>query len=328
MLDDGWLAETANAVGVLAADVEAVDLRSFEAVEPNLEMARLVVCVDELAARAVRITKSIITRFDAAETEESEFDADEITAVRPAEIGSIAFVAQLELRQCRERLAIRSGFDLLAVLDECDRTLRRILRALRAIDSELARVFAYRRVLGDVELLSRSLRVRSCYAELSIQIARLPEPTADTIKKSLRLAGTAIAILIGKPVYPELRVGDRLQLRGLQYRISSWLRGNGPSTSPASGLQLWSDITAFLRMLQQVNQRPELLEHDAEVLREARRALESEAADSPWPEPLFAALCSLRGRDPNIDELLAAPRGRTMAPWRQLLGSGPGAPER
>lgn len=324
LADRSWIDETSSAISHLAAEVEAVDLRSFEVVEPSAEMARLVMCVDELAARAVRITKTIVARFDQPEPEPKDgaFGPDEITAVRAVELGSIAFVAQLELRQCRERLAIRSGFDLLAVLDECDRTLRRILRALHALDDGLATELSQPRCLDDRDVLARSLRVRACYAELATQILRLPEADPGNVKRLLRLVGTTLAMLVGKPVYPELRVGDRLQLRGLQYRILNWLRGEGAPGTSSSGLQLWSDVIAFLGVLRQVNQRPELLDYDARVLERARGALRSAPQGARWPDELLASLTSLRGKDSGIDALLASTDPSLMEPWRDSLEVG------
>jgi hypothetical protein len=208
---------------------------------------------------------------------------------------------------------------LVAVLDECDRTLRRILRALRALDDALAKELSCPRVLDDTDVLARSLRVRACYAELCAHVRLISEPDAASIKRALRLVGTTLAVLVGKPVYAELRVGDRLQLRGLQYRILSWLRADAAQAASSSGLELWSDIVAFLGVLPQVNQRPELLDHDARVLDRVRKALGSAAEGASFSDEIFAALSTLRGKDPAIDALLASTEPTLVEPWRVLL---------
>lgn len=322
-VDPGWLTELSTSITQLSRDVESVDLRSFEVVEPSDEMARLVVRVDDLATRAIIIMKSVGAGLEqppsSGPSDELEFSTSESSAIRPIEVCGIAFVAQLELRQCRERLAVRSGFDLLAVLDECDRTLRRIVRALRALDLALSTELYCPRVLNDAELLPRSLRVRACYADLSSQISALPTPDATSIKKSLRLAGTSLAVLIGKSVYPELRVGDRLQLRGLQYRILSWLRGSASESTANSGLQLWSDIVAFLGVLQQVNHRPELQLHDARVIEQARAVALVAGAGARWPATCFDDLCTLKGKGSALNALLSSDDPTLIEPWRELL---------
>lgn len=318
-----WEAEVTATIRQIGRDVETLDLKSFEAAEPSVEMARIVVRVDELAARATQLMKLVLSQYEAPADpvleEEPSFGPDETTAVRSMEAGSIAFVAQLELRQCRERLAVSAGLNLLTVLSECDRTLRRILRGLIALDEVLSVERGLPRVLDQGELLSRSLRVRACYAELNAKINSIPPPEAATITRALRLVGTSLAVLVGRETYPELRVGDRLQLRALQYRILSWLRGGPAPVAALEGLQLWSDIVSFIAILRQVNRRPELIEHDTRVLELAKRTLDDGPPQTHWPSAVFDALCRLRGKDSAIDALLAAPEPTLVEPWRALL---------
>jgi len=319
----GWQGPVGAAIRELAREVETVDLRTFEGAEPSVEMARLVAWVDELAARATQIMKTVLAHYEepaeVATDSEPGFPPEEDTSVRKMEAGSIAFVAQMELRQCRERLAMGNELSLVSALNECDRTLRRILRGLMALDDALSLESGSSRVLDDSELLSRSLRVRACYAELRARIHRQAPPDAATITKTLRLIGTTLAVLVGRETYSELRVGDRLQLRALQFRILDWLRARANGASTTEGLQLWSDIMAFLGVLQQVNRRPELQEHDGRVLELARATLRDGGELSHWPSAVLEELRSLRGKSLGIDEVLASADAGLVAPWRALL---------
>jgi len=322
--DSDWQSAVTTSIRGLAGEVEAIDLRSFEGAEPAAEIARLLVSVDDLAARATRVMAWVLSHSgdasDNPEDDEPNFGPEEVTSVRPIQLDSIAFVAQLELRQCRERLAIGSGLDPLSALSECDRVLRRIMRGLRALDEALSQRSGGAPLLDGSDVLAKALRVRGCYAELSARIHGLPTPNAANITKVLRLAGTSLAVLVGRDAYPELRVGDRLQLRALQFRILAWLKDDPRgASSTTEGLRLWSDILAFLAVLRQISCRPELKQHDARVLDRARAVLRDQQRLSHWPNALFEELRSLRGKSEQIDALLMSEAPTLVANWQPLL---------
>jgi hypothetical protein len=321
-----WQLEMVREIKLLAAEVDAVDLREFESLEPTAELSRLLATLDELTARAISVVQLVLARFPSPSaapppSNDDDFQSEsEVTAVRPVDVSGLAFIAHLDLKQARERLLAMGGApELEAVLSQCERTLRRIFRALVALDHALAGVLWPAPILDCSQQLSRSLRVRAGYARFCRGVLNQPEPNADTITKTLRLIGTSLAVLLGKDIYSEMRVSDRLQLRGIQFRILSWLRLPAGPRVARSGLELWKDIVAFLSMLPGISQRQELVEHDAKVIAQARAAAAS--GNQEWPPDVLEALRTLVGRSAAIDALLASPQAPRVEPWLPLLGS-------
>jgi hypothetical protein len=219
-------------------------------------------------------------------------------------IDDIAFLARLELRQRRGRLAAlapdRSQMDILA---ECERSLRGVRKSLAALDQAVADAWNAPRSLDYRSELDTSLRVRRCYARLRREMLEGGEPRPEALTARLRAAGTLIAILVGREIYPELRIRDRLQLRELQGRILGWLREGFDDI--AGGVRLFQDLAAFVRMLAEVNHRQELVAHDAGVVARVHARLE-QAASSTSPDELREELEPLRGLDDELDTLLEA----------------------
>jgi hypothetical protein len=216
-------------------------------------------------------------------------------------VEEIAFIAQLELRQREDRLErIRASQGAVALLGECDSSLRRIRKALTAVDAAIAKVEHVAPSLDFTSELHTSLAVRRAYAKFRARVLAAGEPTPDTLRARFRGAGTQIALLVGWDIYPDMRVQDRLVLRDLQQRILEWLRGDDTATA-ASGLRLWQDLAGCIEMFSLVNRRQELVEHDSKLVRELW-----EAVDGPLPfEHALEAMRALEGLDRELDELLA-----------------------
>lgn len=300
---------------------DALDLRAFVGLETFEGTRDLVARVDALATRALALMQAVLHRFESKSEPPPSFGAPERpSGVSANDVGSIAFVAQLELRQCRERLKARAEDGAFAtVLGECDRTLRRVRRAIAALDSALSSLLGAPPLIDVTRDLSTSLRVRAGYRMFREQILRLEPPTRKTVTKTLRLVGTSLAIFSGKEMYSELRIGDTLQLRGLQQRILSWLRAEGDEGSPEAGLDLHNDVVAFVTMLQEINRRQELVAHDRSVARVARSYAESHP-NGTFPEAIAEELQSLLGASPAIDALLlASPASWDVQAWRAAL---------
>jgi hypothetical protein len=247
-----------------------------------------------------------------------------------SDVADIAFCAQLELSQRRQRLKeVAHSRDPIALLGDCDSALRRLYKALCAIDIALARATLTEPSLDFTSELQRSLRVRRYYARFSAQVLSGAEPTPSTLLARLRATGTAIAVLVGHEVYSELRVRDRLQLRSLQRRILGWLSPGPRADATAAGLQLWSDVKAFVGMLRGVNGRQELAEHDAKVVREALALAAGGARE--FPLELRRSLEALAGLDPAIDRLLKSSAPFQVSGWLpalEALGHGSGGQNR
>lgn len=232
--------------------------------------------------------------------------------------GDVAFIAALELRQRRERLArLGPAQPPLALIGECDSALRAIHKALGAVDAVIAEAAGSAPRLDFSSVLQSSLRVRRRFATFRARILAAGEPGEEGLRGHIRALGTHIAKLVGWDVYPELRVHDRLQIRVLQCRILGWLQA-GEAGATADGVRVWQDLVAFVRMMGQINRREELVEHDRGVVGRAWQMLAGVEAAGDVPEPILRLLASLEGLDDALDGLLQA-GVRRASRWREVL---------
>jgi hypothetical protein len=292
----------------LVARTREIDIRRFEIASAERIAAELQPVTLRLLADAKALLAEVLACAKADGPAEGngwssylpfEKEIDSAVAIKLGSrnaIDEIAFIAQLELRQREERLArITAGQGVLVLLGECDSSLRRVRKALDAVDAAIAKAEGVPPRLDFTSELERSLAVRRAYAKFVARILGDGAPTVDTLRARFRAAGTQIAVLVGRDVYPELRVADRLLLRELQMRILDWLRG-GPEATAEAGLRLWQDLACCLEMFSLVSRRQELVAHDRAILRQvAGRELDPGAWD---------ALRGLEGLDPQLDAVL------------------------
>jgi len=216
-------------------------------------------------------------------------------------VEEIAFIAQLELRQREERLdRLRASQGYVALLGECDSSLRRIRKAFTAVDAAIARFEDVAPLLDFTSELQTSLAVRRAYAKLRTRVMADGEPSPETVRARFRGAGTQIAILVGWDIYPEMRVQDRLLLRELQQRVLAWLRGE--DATAAAGLRLWQDLAGCIEMFSLVNRRQELVEHDGAIV----RALCVDLEEPTLSEATRDKLRALEGLDRELDRVVAS----------------------
>jgi hypothetical protein len=314
--------------------VQSVDVRAYESLPTSRLASELRPIVSDLLQAASSIVTTVL---DATDTPESgpaaprEVADELLSPYVPFEqavdvaikaqasaslrtVSDIAFLAQLELRQRKDRLdRVATCDSATAIVGECDSALRRISKALTSLDLALARAG----VVAEPKLdftseLEVSLLVRKSCAKLRARILAGGAPTPESLHTRIRLAGTTIAMLVGWDVYPSLRVRDRLQLRDLQRRVLEWLRTDRDGTA---GMHLWQDLVGFVEMLAQVNRRQELVEHDTLVVREAAAGIASLSGTELVPPALMARLASLEGIDDEVDALLASAERESPRAW-------------
>lgn len=292
-------------------DIRAYEIASVERITEELQPITLALLCD-----ARSLLGAVLDSQDAAHSPGEEASSAwashlpferEIDAAVATKLGSrraveeIAFIAQLELRQREDRLCrIGARQGATALLGECDSSLRRVRKALNAVDAAIAKAEDVPPRLDFTSELETSLAVRRAYAKFRARLNLDGEPVPETLRARLRAAGTQIAILVGWDAYPEMRVQDRLLLRDLQQRILGWLRG-GSDATPAAGLRLWQDLAASVEMFSLVNRRQELVAHDSDIVRKL-----ADAAANTSRDELRSALRALDGLDPELDRLLLA----------------------
>ncbi len=235
-------------------------------------------------------------------------------------IADIAFVARLELRQRAARLSELAPQETANFLAECDSALRRVTKALCALDRVISRESARPAYLDTLSELELGLQVRRCYASFRATIFAHGEACDDVaeVEAHLRRAGHAIAVVVGQPIFAALRLHDREQLRSLQRRILGWLKSE---RRLVDGAAVWRDVCAFAAILRHIDRRQELIEHDSLVIRSALRSLavHNETDDTEEiSKRVFIELASLHGLDEQVDDLVG--RGEMRAAvWEPVI---------
>ncbi|MBX3248860.1 MAG: hypothetical protein KF901_16915 [Myxococcales bacterium] len=288
-----------------------IDIRPHEGLGADDVRAGLAREVSQVVADAVALCEALLCHYDGCPEEvgglddafgEAEASAsglfyvnvDNLMNDAGQRVADVAFLGLSELRQKMSPRRVAEMSDGWDVVAECGSALRRTIKALTAIEVVLARAEGFEAKLGYESEASRSIEVRREYARLRRTIAREGAP-ADTeaLRRAFRRVGTAIAMLIGRDVYPDLRIHDRRQLRALQARILDWLRAVDAPIAATEGGRLWQDMVGFADLLSHVNRRQELVEHDARMI---RKLLEQE-----WTATTGIDLRSLRGLDDELD---------------------------
>lgn len=249
-------------------------------------------------------------------------------------VSNLAFWAVLELRS-REDRYLRSGLErsALSLLADSGSLLRNLLRALTAVQAAICRRAGLEPTLSLARELQVALEVRVAYAKFRRDIESIcarDRPDEQFAGPALRSAATSIAKLTGRDIFPKLRLLDRVQLCTLQERILAW-RSSG-DTDPTAARRIWQDLHGYTQLLQEVNLRQELLEHDRAVLAEAEALAEQAGpALESAREALRHLALRISGRDDTLDALLREdpPAEAILAALRevgrQLPATGAGA---
>jgi hypothetical protein len=321
-----------------AQQARTVDVRPFELRAVGDARDGLVPPVLRVVDDAIGVCRDVLDAFDAEESATDDLDVafteapadprntgvfhvrvDELVErpVAERQVADVAFLGATELRTKRTRIEhVRAKTDPWEIVSECGSALRRVEKSLTAIEVVLCGASQLPRQLSFASQLSRSLEVRQNYARLRQTIASLA--TSDTPRhRALRLAGTAIAMLIGKDVYPELRIDDRRQLRALQERILAWLRCDAARPeNEREADRILQDLLGFADLLALVSRRQELVEHDAGLVGAAVARLRR--GEPEWDLDFAERLKGLRGLDDEIDLLLDAP-SRATSEWSAVI---------
>jgi hypothetical protein len=305
------------------ARTREIDVRVVERKSGTEAHAALVPSVSSLLVESVEVCQALLAHYDAEEaTKEDDLDAafgewseergsgvfylsvDAALDHAGRRVADIAFIGVTELRvklgRVRALTPDRDGWDIVA---ECGSGIRRTRKSLTALERVMSEAEGWEPKLGFESELAVSLEVRRQYSRLRGAIARHEQATEENLHRSLRRVGTAIAMLIGREIYPDLRLDDRRQIRELQARILDWLRDEDMNDEKArAGMRLWQDLAGFSSLIEQVSRRQELQSHDAKVLKRVEGAL---AGGSPMIErDLAVELRALRGLDDEVDALL------------------------
>ncbi|HBL26931.1 MAG TPA: hypothetical protein DD490_08865 [Acidobacteria bacterium] len=303
--------EIAAALADVDREVSRLDrqLEALESLPLEEALPQLIPHLTELSTRARTILDEVLTAYDGREGEAEG-------------VAGLTFCALHELRKREERFA-RSGDRRapLALLADCGSLLRNLKRALTAVHTAICRMARMEVTLSLERERHLALEVRAAYAKFRREIEdinALRRPGEQSAGAALHSAATCIAKLTGRDIFSKLRLQDRIELRALQERILAWHAAGGHDSVGAR--RLWQDLYGFTHLLQGVNLRQELLEHDREILDRVDTLARESGASQEHLEPVLRQLATaLAGRDddfdallqgaPSASELLAALRG-------------------
>jgi hypothetical protein len=249
-------------------------------------------------------------------------DADDLDPVDPgseAHVRGLLRLLQGELVLGIERVdeALADG-DPITVVSRADDALRRLRSGLTSLEENLCHVQGIAppaRVLLDLEI---ALEIRRHYAELKHRSSAASITAGDLLKESVAWFPSWLEQLQSAVIYRFMRIEDRLRMRELSDRIRAWL-SNGDEGNPTDGRRVLDDLLSFSRLLQSVNNRPELREHDRSLLvRASNQLLASTPLPETIPDHLLDELKNLRGLDDDMDEILMTQTNETTV-WEPVL---------
>lgn len=286
-----WVLE----LGRLGTQVQRLEDRvdDFDGTSPFEWMAELQPGIERTIEDAREVLSRICDNQDAREGDQSR-------------IGDLAFCALVDLRVRHERFS-RSVASLSgpALAAEAGGLLHNLMRALTAVQEALCEEANLRPTLSLSREVGLALEVRSVYAKFRRDIEAIAaeyRPEVGDAETALCSAATCIAKLIGRDVFSRLRLQDRLQLHTLQERILAWRVEAAPE--PGLARRLWQDLYSCTQLLQQVNRRQELVEHDRRVLEEIEEMVALAPSAEVVRSRVLVTASRLEGRDLALDALL------------------------
>lgn len=280
---------------------------SFFRTPTDAELADLKASVDQLAKTADRAAEELLMHL-------------EVVASEP-KMEDLCGIVRAEIDIERSRLGgLRKSGNTWELGVAAVATMSRLGKATAAIENTLCDLRGVDRRLSVHEGLEVALAIRKAYAKLW---SAIPAETGGdtTVEKKLRRGATAMASLVGRNVFLDLRATDRRLLLESQRRIRKWLASGGTSED---GDQLWSDFSSFVSLLRLINQRSVLIEHDLQLLPEMQAHLGSaDPASKPLLEDVYCRekIRRLRGRSSVLDEMLKRPDEVTSQELLQALGA-------
>lgn len=313
--------------------VSAIPLADYEdtACDVTVELVPRIVAVTDVASELLTI---ITQRYESA-TRHSDHTFDpkvgllremdrrlnSLGGVR--EIADLAFMARMGLKWRMDRaLASVGDADRWRIIGQCSSARREVIKSCTAVDVAICRsdgIESENRIYLLSEI-ARSLEVRRQYTLLRRALLKDTDETPTGLLSRLRLTATGFTKLTSKPIYADLRVNDRQQIRSLQVRILEWLREyqGDPTRGARAAVRLVTDITGFAELLDAVNNRSELRDHDLELVDEALADMAGRQDGDTVPAPMLKRLEQLLSRDPDVDKLVDATIS-LVGPWRVAL---------
>lgn len=309
-----------------------IDTRTFELGGLHLIRAALVPAVSDAVSETVSVLDDVLGYYDQPSQVDSVVDSGADSGVfnsifeelveLPSEgdsyqrLADISFMARWELDRKREAVAsAERRDDDWQLISECCSARRRVVKAASGVERVLCEVEGLCSLFTGLYRTEEqcAIETRAVYYSFVSGLHAAEQYREDhQIERCVRLAGIGIARLIGRSIYEELRIEDRRTLRELQVRLIDWLRS---PEDRRGGPRIFGDLSAFASLLMGVNRRAQLVDYDCRILEQLVTALIRPPVDRG---ELYTTLETIRGRDPELDELI-----NTRADLRGTVWQGP-----
>lgn len=240
----------------------------------------------------------------------------------PQELADLAFIGRGELLEIGKGLeqAIDSG-NMWKIASRGDRATTRTVRALIPIEATLRQYDGLEPIERRWFDLDDALEVRRHFVDLWLLAHRRKDQGAGPVRDRLGAVVGYIDRLRRAPIYPHMRIDDRLQIRSLQKRIHQCLEEGEGGGSEQDARRLWQDTVGFFDLLMHISRREELRDHDrllvGKALREVRdtHPRKADRARNELRERLLTLAC----QEPALDALLLAPEPPPIDAYREPL---------
>jgi hypothetical protein len=208
-------------------------------------------------------------------------------------VQDLCFAGFIELKQSlRELTACATNDERAVAMESARRNLHRISHAVLSVSADPNDPIDL--TLSKASLES-SFAVRRLYAAFRRSLRRPANESPEAVLEAVRYAVGALAALVSSPAYRDVRAQDRFVLRSLRERALAWARKDRTSKE---GLRLLGDVWTCADLLQGINRRQELHNHDQELL---RALVADPSGDAGW----WARLPRLEGFDDELDAILS-----------------------
>jgi len=325
------MAASLNSLERLGAVIEELQTVHFQVPEDDLAVARGALFAPRLVDRirhAIDLLEAIQFQYERATVPEQEVRAadslDDIghlisTEIAGQEVTDLVFLARADLRGAlQDLIASIDQEDFLRVASSCDAGLRTLRRTLISVESALHDFEGLQPPMRQWSDLDVSLQTRRLYADVRREVLRPPAPDDATLADRLAGVHDRLHQLRELELYPLLRFDDRVAMRELRRRISTWIVADPPDL--LAGRHLWQDLVGFAELLKTVSHRQELRQHDRALLRRSYHQLFGRAAHArTLSDDMLHQLDALAGLDDELDALLARREHGDLPRWREVM---------
>ncbi|MEM7051179.1 MAG: hypothetical protein AAF604_16035 [Acidobacteriota bacterium] len=283
----------------LARQVRAIDVSKFESSSDDRVQETLVPVVRDIAKKASQV-------FATAPDPDHEI----------ADLFDVASL-EVEVNVARlERVLERSDTLPKQLYLSCSILLSSLLRAAVALENRLAFTLQRTAELSLREELEVGLAIRRDYRRFEGWVSAFVDRSGEELRRDLDAGATALAWLRSRPSFDRMRFSDRRELFELERRTREWLDSDGAS-EPGRGLR--SDIGTYSKMVQLINARTEIFDHDRQLTADLLAALDDLDEDASLDEELLERTQRLLGRCTELDCLLDHWPEAPASSWRRIL---------